>query len=91
MGQNVPDEDFPCPVVNDGNQSQLVAADIENVKRAHLIGLGKQAFHGCEVGGIVGPDKPVPAVQCRRSLRVLYLGFPDSLLRNDMHERVLVW
>ena len=85
MRQHVSDEDFVAVEVNHGNQSKLVAADVEHRELAHLIRTGKHGSHVCKVPPVRSPDDLVPSIQ-RRLGQGIPLRKPTQLFaRDDMH------
>jgi hypothetical protein len=77
MRENMQDEDAFRPVVYSGDQSVVIAMNVEHGSPPHNIGVRKIISHRCERFPICSPGDPIPVHQ--RNQRV---GVPFSEARD---------
>ncbi len=77
-------------IVNDGNQSEPIPADIEHDIAVYVIGVLEQASDLGEIMPSHILDNPHPGSDLTLGIRVLGDGFTQMPPRHDVHELILL-
>jgi hypothetical protein len=85
MGENGADVDFLAVVVDGGDQSDFVAANVEDSEFADLIGGGKGVSQFGEAGEVILFDEAVPLDEGIGGLRIAGGKFVEAFSRDHMH------
>ena len=86
MGQHVADVNLVSIIMQSGDQSNFVPADIEDGKFSNLIRVREEVSQSGEVGEAALADNPIPARERWSCLRMLLRKLIQALPCDDMHD-----